>query len=310
LILRVPGVKRKRGRRDPLLIFGIVFLVLLVLFAIFAPMILDAQLKPANVQEFSSVYDPLVDASGKAYKPFQPPGGPGLLGTDEIGRDILARLAQGARISLLVGFIVQILSLLVGVTVGVLGIYAPRWIASPLMRLTDAMFAFPDILLAILIVSVVRTDIFEGFLGPIGKMLPVIIALSFTGWPSIARLVRSQVASLKDREFVIAAKASGASTFYLATRHVLPQLAGLLMAVSMIEVAGTILAESTLSFLGIGIQPPDPSWGSMINAARQNMTSHPIVLLWPCLLLSLTIFSLNFVGDGLRAALDPKNSRT
>ncbi len=307
MIVRIP--RKHRGKRDPLLIFGAAFLLFLVLFAIFAPVIRDAQLKPPGAESFSSVYDPVVDDAGKALKPFQPPFGKAILGTDEIGRDILARLAEGARISLMVGFIVQIMALLVGITVGVLGVYAPRWIASPLLRLTDAMFAFPDILLAILIVSVVRTDTFEGFLGPIGKMLPVIVALSFTAWPSIARLVRSQVASLKDREFVVAAKANGASTFYLATRHVLPQLMGIIMAVSMIEVAGTILAESTLSFLGIGIQAPDPSWGSMINAARLNMSSHPITLLWPCLILSLTIFSLNFVGDGLRAALDPKNSR-
>ncbi|MEZ0326398.1 MAG: ABC transporter permease [Fimbriimonas sp.] len=309
MIVRIPH-RKSNGKRDPLLIFGAAFLLFLILFAIFAPIIRDAQLKPPGVASFSSVYDPVVDDSGRALKPFQPPFGKVLLGTDEIGRDVVARLAQGARISLMVGFIVQILALLVGVTIGVLGVYAPKWVASPLMRLTDAMFAFPDILLAILIVSVVRTDMFEGVLGPLGKMLPVIVALSFTAWPSITRLVRTQVASLKDREFVVAAKASGASTFYLATRHVLPQLMGILMAVSMIEVAGTILAESTLSFLGIGIQAPDPSWGSMINAARLNMSSHPITLLWPCLILSLTIFSLNFVGDGLRAALDPKNSRT
>ncbi|HSI73716.1 MAG TPA: ABC transporter permease [Fimbriimonas sp.] len=312
MIVRIPGLAGRKWRKnDPLLIFGICFLVLLLLFAIFGPMVRDAQLKPPGATNFSSVYDPVVDeATGRSLKPFQPPFGKATLGSDEIGRDVMARLAQGARISLVVGFVVQILALLVGVTVGVLGVYAPKWLAGPLMRLTDAMFAFPDILLAILIVSVVRTDMFDNtFLGPIGKMLPVIVALSFTAWPSIARLVRSQVASLKDREFVVAAKANGASTFYLATRHVLPQLMGILMAVSMIEVAGTILAESTLSFLGIGIQAPDPSWGSMINAARQNMTSHPIVLLWPCLLLSLTIFALNFVGDGLRALLDPKNSR-
>jgi ABC-type dipeptide/oligopeptide/nickel transport system permease subunit len=135
---------------------------------------------------------------------------------------------------------------------------------------------------------------------------PVVVALSITAWPIVARLVRTQVASLKDREYVMAARATGASTFYVVTRHVLPQLWGILMAVSMIDLAGTILAESSLSFLGIGVQAPTPSWGSMINIARLNMTSHPDQLLYPCLILSLTIFALNFVGDGLRAALDPK----
>jgi ABC-type dipeptide/oligopeptide/nickel transport system permease subunit len=290
----------KNRWRDPLLLFGIAFLVLLALFAIFGPAIRNAQLGE-GAPRFSSVYDPVTS-------PFSDPKAVASLGADELGRDVVARLAQGARISLFVGLVVQSVALLVGVTVGVLGVYAPKWVAGPLMRFTDGMFAFPDILLAILLVSVLPVSLFES-MGSVGKMLPVIIALSLTAWPSIARLVRAQVASVKDREFVVAAKASGASTFYLATRHVLPQLAGLLMAVSMIEVAGTILAESTLSFLGIGIQAPDPSWGSMINAARINMTSHPETLIAPCLLLSLTIFALNFVGDGLRAALDPRNSR-
>jgi ABC-type dipeptide/oligopeptide/nickel transport system permease subunit len=173
-----------------------------------------------------------------------------------------------------------------------------------LMRFTDGMFAFPDILLAVLIIGTMPRDLFNG---PMAKLLPVIVALSITSWPSIARLVKGQVATLKDREFVVGAKASGASTFYLVTRHILPQLTGILLAVSMIDIAGTILAESTLSFLGIGVQPPEASWGSMINSARQDMNSHPIALVWPCLILSLTIFSLNFVGDGLRAAFDPKS---
>lgn len=288
--------------RDPLLYFGIGFLVLLTLFALLGPWVRNLQLAPPGADRFTSVYDPVT-------RPFEAPGARVPLGTDEIGRDVVARLAQGARISLFVGFVVQIISLLIGVTIGVLGAFAPKWVAGPLMRFTDAMFAFPDILLAILLVSILPVSLFES-LGSVGKMLPVIIALSLTGWPSITRLVRSQVASVKDREFVVAAKATGASSWYLATRHVLPQLAGILMAVSMIEVAGTILAESTLSFLGIGIQAPDPSWGSMINAARLNMTSHPEMLIAPCVILSLTIFALNFVGDGIRAALDPKNARS
>ncbi|RYG42960.1 ABC transporter permease, partial [bacterium] len=171
----------------------------------------------------------------------------------------------------------------------------PKWLRAPLLRFTDGMFAFPDILLAILIVAV---------LGP--GMTPVIAALAVTAWPSLARLVVTQVATLKDREYVVAARANGAGTFYLVTRHILPQLFGILLAVSMIEIAGTILAESTLSFLGIGVQEPDPSWGNMINVARINMASHPEKLIPPCVILSVTIFALNFVGDGLRNMLDPK----
>lgn len=291
---------RRFAGREPLLWFGIVFLVLLVLFAIFGPALRDAQLGGAVKREgFMSIYDPVG-------RPFQPWGGATLLGTDQQGRDNLARLAAGARISLTVGFIVQVVALLLGVTVGVLGVYAPRWVATPLMRLTDGMFAFPDILLAILVVGVMTASKIQF---PGGTMVPVIAALSITAWPSVARLVRSQVATLKDREYVVASRAAGAGTFYQVTRHVLPQLMGLLMAVSMIEIAGTILAESTLSFLGIGVQAPEASWGAMINTARENMTSYPIQLVGPCVLLSLTVFALNFVGDGLRSYFDPKSGK-
>jgi ABC-type dipeptide/oligopeptide/nickel transport system permease subunit len=291
----------KRRRFDPLMFFGATYLFLLLVFAIFGPLVRTAQLADPARPNFSSVYS-------RIGKPFENPSPKAPLGTDELGRDVVARLAQGARISLTVGFLVQILSLVAGMFMGILGVYGTKWLSGLSQRLTDAMFAFPDMLLAILIVSVVRTEQLD-FFGPIGKMMPVIVALSVTGWPSVARLVRTYVASVKDREFVIAAKASGASTTYLALKHVLPQLTGILMAVSMIEVAGTILAESTLSFIGIGIQAPDPSWGSMINTARTNLSSHPIGLLWPCLLLSLAVMALNFVGDYLRTALDPRNAR-
>jgi ABC-type dipeptide/oligopeptide/nickel transport system permease subunit len=184
-----------------------------------------------------------------------------------------------------------------GVLVGVISAFAPKWIAVPLMRLTDGMFAFPDILLAILII---------GILGP--GILPVVVALSITGWPSIARLTKTQLATIKEREFVVAAKAAGAPTWYLVVKHLLPQMSGILLAVSMIELAGTILAESTLSFLGIGVQPPTPSWGGLINNARGQLNSNPTELIAPCLILSLTVFALNFIGDGLRAYFDPKSS--
>ena len=255
---------------------GVTYLVLLALFAMFGPTFRHHYLEQVG-------------------QPLQPSSGTFWLGTDEIGRDVFARIAYGARLSLLIGLTVQAIALFIGVFVGVTGVYAPRWVAMPLMRFTDGMFAFPDILLAILIIGVWKAGI-----------IPVIVALSITGWPGTARLVFTQVASLKDREFVVASKALGASTFYTVTRHVVPQLYVVLMAVTMISLAGTILAESTLSFLGIGVQAPDPSWGSMINNARLQMNSYPSLLFWPCVVLSMTIFALNFVGDGIRAALDPK----
>lgn len=289
----------KRILRDPFLVFGIVVLLGVVFFAIFGPAIRDAQLGKPGDSQFSSVFTPVASS-------FSAPGGQYPLGTDEQGRDVLARLAQGARISLIVGLVVQAISLSVGITMGVLGTFAPKWLRNPILRFTDAMFAFPDILLAILIVGSLPTNKFSSALG-LG-FIPVVVALSITSWPSVTRLVVTQLATLKDREYVVAAQATGASTFYLVIKHILPQLWGILLAVSMIDLAGTILAESTLSFLGIGIRPPSPSWGSMINNARVDMNSHPVALVWPCLILSLTIFALNFVGDGLRALLDPKSS--
>jgi ABC-type dipeptide/oligopeptide/nickel transport system permease subunit len=256
--------------------FGVAFLFLLLLMAVFGPHLR---------------YDPLIPVGDKHL----PPSAQFWLGTDEQGRDVFARLSQGARISLYVGFIVQVISLLVGTTVGLLSVFGPRWIGLPLMRLTDAMFAFPDILLAILIIGVWGMG-----------MTPVIVALAITAWPAVARLVKTQAAVLNEREFVIASRALGASTWWNVTRHVVPHLVPILAAVAMVEVAGTILGESALSFLGIGVQPPNPSWGSMINSARAEMNSHPMLLLWPCLILSLTVFAINFVGDGLRQRLDPR----
>ena len=231
-----------------------------------------------------------------AARPFVLPSRKFWLGTDANSRDVFARLAYGARMSLLIAFSVQIIALVVGIVMGTVGVFGPKWISIPVLRLTDGMFAFPDILLALLIVGIWNKR-FEA----------MIIALSITAWPAVARLVRTVIASLKDREYVTASRALGASTGYLVVKHILPHLWGILLAVAMIDVAAVILAESALSFLGIGIQDPTPSWGGMIEAGRVNMNSHPIMLLWPCLVLSITIFALNFVGDGLRTLADPKS---
>lgn len=267
-------------RRNPLLWFGVGFLALLVLFALFGPTFRHHYLE--------KVATPLLPASGEFW-----------FGTDEQGRDVFARVAYGARTSLLVGLSVQLIALTVGVAVGVFSVFGPGWLRQALMRLTDAMFAFPDILLAILIIGVWPS-------AAANRVVPVIMALSITAWPGVARLVKNQVATLKDREFVVAAKALGGSDWYVVTRHVLPHLTGVLMAISMVDLAGTILAESSLSFLGIGVTAPVPSWGNMINDARAYFSSNPMMIFWPCLILSLTIFALNFVGDALRASLDPK----
>jgi ABC-type dipeptide/oligopeptide/nickel transport system permease subunit len=274
-------------KRDILFGFSLFFLIFLVIFAIFGPHFRHSYENPIGFPHLAmgAVTDTI----------------PTWLGTDEQGRDIMARLAQGARLSLFIGLTVTSIGLTIGTLMGVAGVYAPRWLSEILMRFTDAMFAFPPLLLAILIVGIWDTTGSSD-----AGMTPVIVALAFSAWPHIARLVKNQVESLKDREYIIAARALGASTPYIVIKHVLPQLWGILLAVSIIDIAGVILSEGTLSFLGIGVQAPEPSWGSMINTARNDMNSHPMMLLWPCLILSLTIFSLNFVGEGLRARIDPK----
>ena len=283
------SLPRSTRRRDWLLICGAAFLALLILVAIFGPIIQNARYANGN-----SRFDVVTTSLGS---PYEPAFGHYILGTDDLGRDVFARIAQGARFSLIVAVVVEAISMAVGLLVGVVGVYAPKYVSVPVLRFTDGMFAFPDILLAILIIGIIG----QGF-------IPVIIALSITSWPSIGRLVLTQVATLKDREYVVAARAAGASTFYQVTRHIFPQLVGILLAVGVIDMAGTILAESTLSFLGIGIQAPNPSWGAIINAEREVINSHPFALIPPCVVLSLTIFSLTFVGDGLRAILDPKET--
>lgn len=269
-------------KRNPLIWFGAVYLVLLAAFAIFGP--------TARYEYLTKVGLPLQPASSQFW-----------FGTDDQGRDVFARVAYGARMSLLVGVTVQLIALSVGILVGVLGTFGHKWIREPLLRLTDGMFAFPDILLAILIIGVWPR-------GTHDRVIPVIVALSITAWPGVARLVKAQVSSLKDREFVSASQALGTPMPLVVIRHILPHLTGILMAISMVDLAGTILAESALSFLGIGVTAPTPSWGNMINDARAYISSNPTLLVWPCIVLSLTIFALNFVGDALRAAFDPKNS--
>lgn len=216
-----------------------------------------------------------------------------LLGTDNLGRDMATRLMYGGRVSLGVGLTVVISTVVLGCLVGILAGLEGRWLDSLLMRFTDGLFAFPDILLAILIL---------GVLGP--SALTVILALTAVGWPAMARLVRGQTLSLRESLFVRAAVASGAGRSHVVLRHLLPHLTGILLAASMIELSSVILAESALSFLGIGIRPPVPSWGSLINTGREFMRVDWMLVFLPCLVLTLTVISLNLQGDLFKERLD------
>ena len=223
------------------------------------------------------------------------------LGTDDSGYDTLTRLAVGARISLTVGVGVEALVLLVGIPIGLIAGYYGKWLDVGLMRLTDMMFAFPDILLAILIMAI---------RGP--SLLNIFIALGITGWPGLARLVRGQALTLRGREYVEAARALGVPSGQIITRHLLPNLLSPIVVAATIDIAGVIIAEATLSFLGIGVQDPMPSWGKMISVPLESgyYRAHPELVIYPALCLSLTVLSLNFLGDALRDALDPRSEKS
>ena len=266
--------------RNPLSAVSMVVLTLIVLMAVFYPMV-------SPYRYDLQTNDILQHSTPKHW-----------LGTDDLGYDTLTRLAVGARISLFVGVGVEAIVLVVGGLVGLTAGYYGGKRDDILMRVTDIMFAFPDILLAILIMAI------RG-----ASLANIFVALGVTGWPGLARLIRGQALSLRGREFVEAARAIGVPNRQIILKHILPNLLTPIIVASTIDIAGVIIAESTLSFLGIGVQPPMPSWGSLISNARESgyWQGYPQLVIYPALCLSLTVLSLNFLGDALRDALDPRN---
>jgi len=222
------------------------------------------------------------------------PSGAHWLGLDELGRDILSRLIMGARVSVGVGVVVVVLAGALGTLIGAVAGYAGGRIDALLMRLTDVFMAFPGILLAIALVAVLGPDLRN-----------VVIALVVIGWVGYARLVRGQILQLREMEFVLAARASGVGPVRVIVRHLLPNVLPTLVVQASLGMAGAILAEASLSFLGLGIAPPTPSWGAMINAGRSHLLDAPHLALFPGIAILLTVMGLNFLGDALVGWLDP-----
>lgn len=216
-------------------------------------------------------------------------------GLDELGRDILARVLLGARVSLLVGIIVVGVSSIVGMAVGAVSGYYGGRVDQVIGRLMDVLMAFPGMLLAIALVAV---------LGP--SLVNVVIALAVIGWVGYARLVRGQVLRAREFDYVTAARAMGAGTVRILTHHVLPTAIPAMLVQATLGMAGAILSEAALSFLGLGVQPPTPSWGTMINGGRVHLLDAPHLTVFPGLFLAIVVLGFNFLGDGLRDALDPR----
>ena len=265
--------------RQPLAAFGILLLTGFILAALLAPEL--APFDPARLNLNARMLLP---------------GSTHLFGTDELGRDILSRIFFGARISLLVAISVVAISLTVGLVAGCLaGFYGGVTDTVINIYLTNAFLALPGILLAIAFVA---------FLGP--GLFNLIFALALSGWVGYARLVRAQVLALREREFVEAARALGASDLRLLTRHILPNLLQPLTVQAAVGMAGAVLAEATLSFLGLGIPAPAASWGSMLNDGRSHLFDAPHLVFFPAMAVMLAVLSFNFIGDALRDQLDPR----
>ena len=226
------------------------------------------------------------------------PGADHLLGQDRLGRDILSRLIYGARISLTVGFVTVGISLMVGTILGTAAGYLGGRVDMVVMRVCDVFLAFPGILLAIAVMAA---------LGP--SFTNVVISLSMMGWTGFARLARGQTLSLREREFVTAAVALGASPARVMALHIIPNLAAPMIVEATFAVAAAVIGEAGLSFLGLGAQPPTPSWGAMLAEGRQFLLVAPNLAIWPGLAIMTMTLGINFLGDGLRDILDPKSKR-
>jgi peptide/nickel transport system permease protein len=278
------GISQKRPiaeavKRQPLAAVGVVLLIVFAICAVFAPWL--APQDPAQL-----------DLTGR----LMGPSWAHWFGTDELGRDILSRTLFGARISLLVAVSVVGLSLAVGLVAGGLAGFYGGWTDTVVnIYVTNAFMALPGILLAIAFVA---------FMGPgLGN---VILALAISGWVAYARLVRAQVMAVKEREFVEAARALGASSIRIMGRHILPNILQPLIVQAAIGMAGAVLAEATLSFLGLGVPPPTASWGSMLNDARSHLFDSPHLVFFPAIAVMLCVLSFNFIGDALRDWMDPR----
>jgi peptide/nickel transport system permease protein len=272
----------RRFRRHKMAILGSITLILLLLYSFGGVLIFPEQAANAT------------DTSLR----LQGPTGEHPFGTDTVGRDILARTVHGGRISMLIGITAALLEIVVGVIIGAVAGYYGGLIDAILMRFTEAMLNIPQIFLLIVMSKIVG-----------GSVLFIIVIIGLTSWMYVARIVRAEFLSIKENEFILAAKAIGTPTSQIIFKHILPNSVAPIVVAATLGVANAILSEAYISFLGLGVQPPTPTWGNMLDGSYNYIETAPWLWIFPGLLIVLTVLSINFVGDGLRDALDPR-SRT
>ena len=288
----------RRLLKNRLAVFGMIVVAIITVASIIGPYVIK------QLTGVTPDYIPTDEALLKSIPPFVGPDGSFSwlhpMGTDNQGRDMLARVLQGGQISLMVGIIATIVSLLIGVAYGAVAGYLGGRIDNLMMRFVDILYSLPYIILVIVLLAMFRRNT------PTGQLVLLFVALGSVSWLTMARIVRGQVLSLKNQEFVLAARATGVSTPGIIFRHIVPNTLGPVIVYATLTIPTVMLTEAFLSYLGFGVQPPLASWGSLATEGIQNIGIFPWQLIFPGVTMALTLFSLNFLGDGLRDALDPQ----
>ncbi len=290
----------RRLLKNKLAVFGLVVVVVVTIASIIGPTVIK------GVFGFTPDYIPSHDVKlTRSFPPFQGPDGKFSwahpMGTDNSGRDQLARVLQGGQISLFVGILSTLMSLLIGVSYGAIAGYVGGRVDNVMMRIVDMLYSLPYVIVVIVLLSMFRSQT------PKGQLTLLFIALGSVSWLTMARIVRGQVLSLKNQEFVLAARATGVSNTRIIFRHLIPNTLGPVIVYATLTIPQIMLTEAFLSFLGFGVQAPLASWGSLAADGIQNIAIFPWQLIFPGVTMALTLFSLNFLGDGLRDALDPQS---
>ena len=303
---RSPGkIAWTRLKRDKVALAGGVVVVFLVLVALFAPLIVKLLGHPPN-EYHEDLIDPLFGAPTGAWGGISPDF---LFGVEPVnGRDVFSRIVYGAQISLLVAFLSAVFAVLLGTVLGIIAGFFGGWVDTVISRLMDMLLAFPQLLFILALISVVPNELFH-FSGTGLRMGVLIVVIGFFGWPYVGRIVRGQTLSLREREYVEAARSLGAGSFYILRRELLPNLVAPITVYMTLMIPTNILTEAALSFLGVGVKPPTASWGHMLSTAIRTYEADPLFMVIPGLAIFVTVLAFNLLGDGVRDALDPKGAR-